>query len=135
MNNRQYLNNMIAGLVIAGKIRLGTKLGDEIDHFMNGVDDREYDYEYADAIFDLEERNEGKDGDKTLLKQARELLITAGYYRITTREELDSIISNRPGKVQPAFKYQGRLYDCDWSMEAWLKLPHGTKEPWQQAGA
>lgn len=91
----------------------------EIDHYVHGVDDREYAYDEVSALFDMEERAEDpEDGDRRLLKICRQALIAIGFYRVMPQHEIDSTVRSGGGPVW-SFKLNKVAYTTDHTVEAW----------------
>lgn len=90
---------------------------EELSFLVHGVDDREYAYDELSAVFDIEERAEGREGNRALLLAAREVLIAIGFYRPMSHAEEQSTYVTR-GNVW-AFKRRGTPFICDDPAELW----------------
>jgi hypothetical protein len=90
----------------------------EIAHHVHGVDDREYEYDEVSALLDIEDRNDCSDGDKSLLRTARRLLIAIGFYRPMTADEIANTYST--SGTAWAFKLAGIAYTSDYNNDDWF---------------
>lgn len=108
--NRDQINRLI--LATSPANLLG-----EVSYLVHDIGDREYPYDELAALFDIEDRNEGPEGNRTLLRQSREMLVALGYYRPMPAEEIDNTIVSR-GAVW-AFKLKGVAYTSDDPVELW----------------
>jgi hypothetical protein len=92
-----------------------TVFREEVDHHM-GIEDREYAYDEVSALFDIEDRAEDWK-HRSLLREARRILIEIGFYRVMPVEEQERTMVSH-GTVW-AFKQGGTAYTsdhlvCDW---------------------
>lgn len=103
---------------------------EELEHYLWGVDDREYEYDPVFAVFDIEDRNGLKEGDKRLLREARKLLIAIGYYRPMTDEDIRNTWVSSGTKW--AFKMGGVPYDAVGPSESWCDPTAEDAAPWKR---
>lgn len=97
----------------------------EVDHFVHGVEEREYAYDEVSALFDIEDRAEDPhDGDRRLLKLCRQTLIAIGFYRVMPQDEIDSTFRSGDGSVW-CFKLNKLAYTTDHNVGDW-QFPDGT---------
>lgn len=89
----------------------------EVEFHTHDVGGREYAYDELSALFDVEERNEGPEGDRAVLRAARQLLVALGFYRPMSADEIASTVVSR-GRVW-AFKVGGVAYTADDPVELW----------------
>lgn len=98
----------------------------EVDHFVNNVDDREYEYDEVSALFDISERAEEGEyaNSRRLLTICRRLLIDAGYYYAMTPKQ----VANTYRSHGPAwdFKLDKTPYTSDECAEDW-RWPEGAE--------
>jgi hypothetical protein len=93
---------------------------EEVSHLVHGVDDREYDYDELDALFDIEERSEhGSLAHRGLLKQCRQLLTQMGFYRAMPQDEIDNTWVS--GGTKWHFKMGGVPYTSDYNASTWVE--------------
>lgn len=89
----------------------------EVSYFVNDIGDREYAYDELSALFDIEDRNEDKDGDRALLTFCRCLLIDIGFYRVMPQDEIDATTVSHG--TPWAFKHKRVAYTTDQIVEDW----------------
>lgn len=94
------------------------ELRDEIGHYMT-IEEREYPYDEVMAVLDTLVRQEDEDGDKKLLKQARQILIDLGFFRVMPQEEIDNTFRSGRGPVWD-FALKGVKYTSDFTYEEWF---------------
>jgi hypothetical protein len=104
---------------------------EELEFQLWGVDGREYAYDPVFALFDIEERNEGADGNRTLLREARRLLIAIGFYRPMTEADIRNTWVSRGTKW--AFKMDGTPYEAVAPAETWCNPTAEDAAPWEHA--
>lgn len=89
----------------------------EVLYRVHDIGDREYPYDELAALFDIEDREEGPEGNRTLLRQSREMLVAVGFYRPMPVEEIGNTIVSRG--TAWAFKLKGVAYTADDPVEHW----------------
>ena len=95
-----------------------TDFQSEIRYFTNDIEERDYVYDELSALFDILDRNDQKDGDKRLLKVARQVLIDLGFFRIMPQDEIDNTYTSS-GRSPWDFKLGGVPYTTDETHEHW----------------
>jgi len=96
----------------------GGEFDSEIDHYVNGIDDREYAYDEVSALFDLYDVEVSERHDRHMIRLCRRLLIAAGFYRVMPQDEIDSTFRSSGRKVWD-FVQDGVKYTTDHTTESW----------------
>jgi hypothetical protein len=98
----------------------------EIAHQMSV--EREYFYDEVAAVFDAEERAttwfyEGNASARSLQTAARKVLVSIGFYRVMTSEEVENTYTS-DGRSPWSFKLAGVPYTHDDPSETWMFPNH-----------
>lgn len=104
MTNRQKLIERL-------KAGVSEYLQEELEHFMD-VDDREYEYDLADAFFDAESRAENLRNRK-VITECRKIMIEMGAYIPMTQSDIESTAVS--SGTAWCFKLNGIPYRLIWS--------------------
>jgi hypothetical protein len=89
------------------------RLRDELDYFMDG--DREYDYDMADALSDVLDYAE-REKDRAMARTAIDVLIAAGYYQPRAGGDDGWTTTGRDRSPVRG----GVRYDCVAAWAAWI---------------
>jgi len=100
----------------------GGEFDSEVEHHVNGIDDREYAYDEVSALFDIYDLAVNETKDRHMIQLCRKLLIAAGFYRVMTQDEIDNTFRSNGGKVYD-FVLAGLKYTTDETTEAWQWPP------------
>lgn len=85
--------------------------------YYTGIEDREYPYDELSALFDVESIAD-EDQNAELLATTRKVMVDIGFYRLLTKEELETAVVS--GGHKPwAFKKKGAgaYYTSDYTVE------------------
>jgi hypothetical protein len=113
MTNRQKLIDRLKGDIPKG-------IKEELEYHMN-LDDRDYEYDLADAFFDIYDKAECND-DKMVVNACRKILIEVGRYRVMTQKEINNtLIIGRGSRKVWDFKLKGVPYTFDGANCEWIE--------------